>query len=788
MAETDATVTALLDVAGQLAQELHPYKTQMRSVTLDSSLERDLGLDSLGRVELLLRLEQAFDLQLPEELLSTAETLRDLLRVVQGAGLSRTPRPATDVVPRTLEPVDAPPIHARTLVEVLHFHVQAHPDRPHIHLLGEAEQEEIITYGTLYDRAAAVAAGLQQRGLQPGQTVGLMLPTGPAFFEGFYGILLSGGIPVPIYPPMRRSQIEEHLRRQAGILANARTVMLITVPEARSLARLLSSQVAELRSVFSVPDLAAGKDLYVGHPVQAQDIAFVQYTSGSTGLPKGVILTHANLLANIRAMHQVTRITSSDVFVSWLPLYHDMGLIGAWLGSLYLASPLVLMSPLTFLARPARWLWAIHRHQGTVSGGPNFAYEFCLRKLAESDLEGLDLSTWRRAFNGSEPVSPETLKRFIERFAPYGFRPEALMPVYGLAENTLGLAFPPPGRGPRVDRIRRAPFQRSGQAIAVEDDEPQALSFVSCGQPLPGQEIRIVDTLGHEVAERQQGRLEFRGPSATSGYLHNPEETRRLFHGEWLDSGDLAYIAEGEVYLTGRAKDIIIRGGRNLHPQELEEAIGNLPGIRKGCVVVFGSPDPASGTERLVVLAETRETDPALQETLHRQIETLGIDLLGDPPDDVVLVPPHTVPKTSSGKIRRAASPGVIRKGPDQSPAGGTVATNRSFCRRRPSGPDSPCQTVCDGPPVYRLCLDAGRPPRPHGLDQRRLVAQPVLAAGSGPKADPGGSSADRHIRNRPGIGAPPKLPTLRAGGQSRQLSGPPGSNGDLTGGFRLRG
>jgi 1-acyl-sn-glycerol-3-phosphate acyltransferase len=321
------------------------------------------------------------------------------------------------------------------------------------------------------------------------------------------------------------------------------------------------------------------------------------------------------------------------------------------------------MSPLTFLARPACWLWAIHTHRGTISGGPNFAYELCVQRIADSDLEGLDLSTWRLAFNGAEPVSANTLQRFAERFARYGFRPEAMTPVYGLAENTLGLSFTPAGRGPRLDRIKREPFMRAGQALPADADEPQALCFVSCGQPLPGYEIRLVDAMGYEVAERQQGRLEFRGPSATSGYLHNPEETRRLFHGTWVDSGDLAYLADGEVYLTGRAKDIIIRAGRNLYPHELEEAIGNLPGIRKGCVAVFGSPDPMSGTERLVVLAETRDTAPAMQETLRRQIDTLVVDLLDTPPDDVVLAPPHTVLKTSSGKIRRAASRELYERG-----------------------------------------------------------------------------------------------------------------------------
>jgi acyl-CoA synthetase (AMP-forming)/AMP-acid ligase II len=322
-------------------------------------------------------------------------------------------------------------------------------------------------------------------------------------------------------------------------------------------------------------------------------------------------------------MGQAVQITSTDVFVSWLPLYHDMGLIGAWLGSLYYACPLVLMSPLAFLARPVRWLWAIHKHRGTLSAGPNFAYDLCTRRIDERDLEGLDLSSWRVAFNGAEPISAVTLARFNERFVPYGFRPEAMAPVYGLAEAALGVAFPPLGRAPHIDRIQREPFMRSGQALPATAHDATACQFVACGQPLPGYQIRVVDATGHEVGERQEGRLEFQGPSTTSGYFHNPEATGRLFHNAWLDSGDLAYMVGSTVYLTGRAKDLIIRAGRNIYPHELEEAIGDIADVRRGCVVVFGSPDPVTGTERLVVLAETRQTDPGVLVRLRGQIETM---------------------------------------------------------------------------------------------------------------------------------------------------------------------
>jgi acyl carrier protein len=652
----DALTQTLLTVVQQLASELHPHKHNALTVTLDSALERDLGFDSLGRMELLLRLERAFGVQLPEQALATAEVLRDLVEAVHKASTGAALRVPTAVETGVSEAADGIPAGATTLVEVLDWHARVHPQRRHITLYVEDEHVEEITYAALHASAEAVAAGLQARGLQPGQTVALMLPTSRDFFSGFYGILLAGGIPVPLYPPARLSQLEEHLRRQMRILSNAQTVMLLTVSEAKPLARLLSAQVEGLHGVVTVSELSADGGIIVRPSVQAHDIAFVQYTSGSTGNPKGVMLTHANLLANLQAMGQAVQITSTDVFVSWLPLYHDMGLIGAWLGTLYYAHPLVLMSPLAFLARPVRWLWAIHKHHGTLSAGPNFAYDLCTRRIDDRDLEGLDLSSWRVAFNGAEPVSAVTLARFSERFAPYGFRPEAMAPVYGLAEAALGVAFPVLGRVPHVDAIQREPFMHSGRAVPADKHDATALHFVACGQPLPGYQIRIVDATGHEVGERQEGRLEFRGPSTTCGYFRNPEATSRLFHGAWLDSGDMAYMAGSSVCLTGRAKDIIIRAGRNIYPHELEEAIGDIAGLRRGCVAVFGSPDPVTGTERLVVLAETRQTDTAVLAQLRSEIEATVTDLLGTTPDDVVLAPPGSVLKTSSGKLRRAAS------------------------------------------------------------------------------------------------------------------------------------
>ncbi len=660
----DGDAEKLLGIVQRTVTELRPQAAHGLRVTLHSVLDRDLGVDSLTRVELWSRIEREFAVRLPQELFASAATPADVLQVLQR---SQAPRSLQTVhTSHSGEPATGDrqtPDAAPTLIEVLDWHVCRHPGQTHVRLLGDDEQPDDISYGALQQGALAVAAGLQRGGLLAGQTVALMLPTGRDFLLGFFGILLAGGIPVPIYPPLRLSQIEDHLQRQAGILRNAEARVLITVAEARLLAQLLRPLVPSLARIASVAELGGEGRECVTAVRQPDDIVFLQYTSGSTGQPKGVMVSHANLLANLRAMGTALQVGPDDLFVSWLPMYHDMGLIGAWLGSLYYGFNLVLMSPLAFLSRPARWLWAIDRFRGTLSAAPNFAYELCLNKLADSDLEGLDLSSWRLALNGAEPVSPTTLQRFSERFARYGLAPAALTPVFGLAEGTLGVSFPPLGRGPLVDRVQREAFQLRGQALAPKMDDSATLSFVSCGRPLPGHQIRIVDDHRVELPERQEGHLQFSGPSTTSGYYRAQEETARVLRDGWMDSLDLAYMADGEVYLTGRAKDLIIRAGRNIYPYDVETAVGNLPGLRKGCVAVFGSRDAASGTDRLVVMAEAQEQEEVALQRLRQEVNRILVDLAGVPPDDIVLVPPHSVLKTSSGKIRRAACRELYERG-----------------------------------------------------------------------------------------------------------------------------
>ena len=554
------------------------------------------------------------------------------------------------------------PVTAHTIVDALAWHAELTPDRTHIYLREDDGSETPLTYGWLWTEARAIAGGLADRGLRKGETVAIMLRTERCFFPTFMGVLVAGCIPVPLYPPFRHDRIEEYVSRQIGILTNAGARVLITFKEVERVAGLLVHQVPSLDTVVRPDTIVAEPSVPVS--IDASDGALIQYTSGSTGLPKGVFLTHANLLANIRALVKGLEMGSDDVGISWLPLYHDMGLIGAWLGTFYVGAPLALMSPLAFLARPVRWLQAFEQYHGTIAAAPNFAYDLCTTRITDSELEGLNLSSARVLLNGAETVSPDTLSRFFNRFEPYGLKRTALFPVYGLAECSVGLAAPVVGTPPRIDAVRRTTFQETGEAAPAGVGDKSALRFVSCGHALPNHELIVVDESGRRIPERQQGQIRFRGPSATAGYYRNKDATRTLIGDDgWLNTGDLGYIADGDLFLTGRTKDLIIKGGRNLYPHEAEAVVSAVDGVRTGCVAAFGVVDEVRGTEQFVVVAETRVTKADARDELQRAISSEVTDALGVPPDRVVLAPPGTVSKTSSGKIRRSATRDALLSG-----------------------------------------------------------------------------------------------------------------------------
>jgi fatty-acyl-CoA synthase len=655
---------------------------------LSSQLDRDLGLGSVERVELLARLEAALGVRLPDQIAAEANTPEDLARAVltaPGAIAEDTEQESAvraaitaQKLHREATATDAGVFAAETLIEVLRFRATHNAEQTHLLITEDGpdgERSSTMTFSELHAAGQRFATELARRGVLAGGRVALMLPTSRSFFVSYTGILLAGAVPVPIYPPFRADRIEEYAARQSAILNNAEVCLLLTFRRAESVAKLLRPRVPSLSDVVDAEKLMEAADkapppapgarsphISGSRLRKGSDLALLQYTSGSTGDPKGVMLTHANMLANMRGVGQALQLGPSDVGVSWLPLYHDMGLIGAWLTLLHYGIPLVVLSPLAFLTRPEKWLQAFHKHRGTVTAAPNFAYELCVRKIADKDIQGVDLSSWRAALNGAEPVNPETLERFGQRFAKYGFRSEAQLPVYGLAEATLGVTVPPLGRGPLIDRVERETFTAKGQAVPAAPGDETAISFVSSGRPLPGLEVRIVDQRGEEVPERTEGFLWFRGPSATSGYYRNAKATEGLLpQGNtasdggcpWVNSGDRAYRAGNEIYITGRVKDIIIKGGRNLYPHEVEELASRAEGIRKGCVVAFGLSDEASGTEKLVVVAETRERDTSRRANIAAKITDLVTQGLGLPPDRVELIPPGSIPKTSSGKLRR---------------------------------------------------------------------------------------------------------------------------------------
>ena len=681
--DRSATRERVLDVLRSLLTELGS-EGALPMLGPESRLDSELGLGSLERVELLARLEAAFGVRLPDRVAAEVNTPTELTAAVlaaPGADAAIEEAPSAERASVTVQKLhrtatDDGVFAAQTLIDVLRYRAQHDAETTHLHITEESEsgdKKSTLTFAELYVAAQSCAAELARRGVPPQGRVSLMLPTSRAFFVSYAGILLAGAIPVPIYPPFRADRIEEYAERQSAILNNAGVCMLLTFRRAESVAKLLKPRVRSLESVADAEKLLEAADaakppapgalpahLSGSRVRKASDLALLQYTSGSTGDPKGVMLTHANLLANIRAIGETVQLTSDDVGVSWLPLYHDMGLIGAWLTLLHFGIPLHVMSPLAFLTRPERWLRAIHQNGGTITAAPNFAYELCVRKIADKDLEGIDLSSLRAALNGAEPVNPETLERFEQRFSKYGFRREAQLPVYGLAEASLAVTFPPLNRGPRVDLVERETFTAQGRAVPASDDS-NPIAFVSSGSAVPNHEVRIVDDSGNEVADRVEGFLWFRGPSATSGYFNNAAATQKLFSAgpatdsalAWVNSGDRAYRAEGEIFVTGRVKDIIIKGGRNLYPHEVEELAGRADGIRKGCIVAFGLKDEGSGTEKLVLVAETRESDPARRSAITATITNEISQGLGLPPDRVELLLPGSIPKTSSGKLRR---------------------------------------------------------------------------------------------------------------------------------------
>ncbi len=510
------------------------------------------------------------------------------------------------------------------------------------------ETETALGWDAIRTRASLVAGALAALGVRPGERVAMVLPTGPEFMDAFFGTLLAGAVPVPLYPPMRLGRLPEYHAATARMLQLSGAVALLS--DGR-VGRLLGEAVRRgaprlgLRNVIALRDSGAPP---VTRSADPGTLALVQFSSGSTVDPKPVGLSHRAVLAQtdaLRALMPDDTPEDPQLGVSWLPLYHDMGLIGCLLSAMTYPGPLVLLGPEAFLGRPALWLRALSRHQGTISVAPSFAYAVCARRVKDEEMEGMDLSRWRLALNGAEQVSVDAARRFSERFERWGFRPAALMPVYGLAEAALAVTFCPPRTPLRTVPVDPVELARAGKVRAG------TRTLASVGIPVPGMTVEVRDEAGGVALEGVVGRIVARGPSIMEGYVGQPEATRAVLAGGWLDTGDLGFVQDGELVVCGRAKDVVVLRGANHAPQEFEDALDGLTGVRAGCAVALGFVPPAGDGEELVLLVETTaDAGPDLSDRVRAAVaERTGIR-----PHTVQLLAPGTLPRTSSGKLRRS--------------------------------------------------------------------------------------------------------------------------------------
>jgi fatty-acyl-CoA synthase len=537
----------------------------------------------------------------------------------------------------------------------------------------DAKTETRRSYAAVYERSLRVASALRRLGLGRGDLVALVIGDADWFLTALFGASIAGVIPASLYPPAQTSALPQYLAATAGLLRSCGARAVVTTASLHAHLDGLQSVCPELSLVVTVDTLdEPASDSHA--TVKSDDIAFVQFTSGSTTTPKGVVVTHRNLSANIEAFSGPAGVSASesDTAVSWLPLYHDMGLVGMAIGALYTCLPAVLLSPETFVKRPIEWLRAISRHRGTISFAPNFAYDLSVRRVKDADLQGLDLSSWRVAGCGAEPIHASTLAVFAEKFRGAGFQETSFLPCYGLAEHVLAAALPPRGRRLRVDHLSPDDLtvrRTASNAVTGSHDEP--FEVVSCGFALPGHQVRIMDARGQPSPERHIGEIALAGPSVTTGYYRDEVLTRRTIRDGWLYTGDLGYVSNGELFVCGRVKDIIVINGRKFHPQDLEWGIGDLAGIKRGRVVAFGTAERGK-PDRAVIVVEPSGTVPAgrLTDAIRGRIA----DLCGLLVDDVVFVPSGTVTRTTSGKVRRAATKMRYERGDLVAASGGRLA------------------------------------------------------------------------------------------------------------------
>jgi acyl-CoA synthetase (AMP-forming)/AMP-acid ligase II len=540
----------------------------------------------------------------------------------------------------------------QTLVESLYTRARR-GEEVAVYLEERGHSTELITCGQLANDAEEVARGLCHLGVGRGDLVLIVLPTSRDFIVLFWGILRIGAAPVPIYPPANMQQLTSFSTTLNSFVRVAKPCVIITLDALRSAAHESAQGVTEARlQVATMSDLreAAKNDGQLPAPPAPDDVALVQFSSGSTDEPHGICLTHANLLANIHGFGDAVSLSPSDVTVSWLPLYHDMGLIGAVLGTFVRQVPLVLLPPTDFLREPAVWFQLMSKYRATVGVAPQFAFNLCLAKIRPEQLTGIDLSSVRFILNGAEPIQPEAIAEFEEKFAAFRLRSGVVTPAYGLGENALAVTMGSPGRGLRMLRVSKTALERH-QVRLVSNG--RGIRIVSCGRPVGGTEVAVRGPAGVSQPEGCIGEVCVRGDSTSLTFLTAGGPLSAVDRDGWVRTGDNGFHHDGELFITGRRKDLIIVGGRNLYPQDLEREIERVAGIRPGRSAAFGISVAGTGTDGIVVASEVKpasseEYEACAHAIRQRLLRRFGVSLY-----DVVLLERGQFPVTSSGKIRR---------------------------------------------------------------------------------------------------------------------------------------
>lgn len=512
------------------------------------------------------------------------------------------------------------------------------------------------TWAAYWADARRAGAGLWARGVRPGDHLLMLVTDVESAILTLFGAWSIGAVPIQIGLPFRLTDIAAFVAQLEGTARRLHASALVIsaalapfAPAGTELPVLVAESLGDADVGPALPDPEA-------LPAGA---ALIQLTSGSTGSPRGVVLGHDGVVHHLASMSRALPSHDASVAVSWLPLHHDMGLIGGLLFPFYNGFVAHMLSPLDFRASPFTWLEVMSRTRATICAAPPSAYSMLLRLAPRAIAAGLDLSAWECAMIGAEPIGAELLRRFADAFAPLGFRREAFFPVYGLAEATVAVSFPRPGAPTRIDRVDRRAVEREGVAAASEG--PEALEFVAVGRPIPETEIEVVDGAGAALPERRIGEIRVRAPSLMAGYYDDPAATEAALAGGWLRTGDLGYVADGELFITGRAKELIIRGGLNLIPAVIEEIAGEVEGVRPGGVAAVGVRVAELETELAFLVAETRDeasTWPALRRRLDDALKARGVAI-----DRVVLVAPGALPRTTSGKLRRREIADALARG-----------------------------------------------------------------------------------------------------------------------------